>query len=64
MEAGRAELLTQQTRRDCSGSARVEVCASETCRFVVPFVAPDTQAAIVEATHAARRQAKRLLGAA
>lgn len=64
MEAGRAGLLTQQTRRDYSGSAQVEVYAYETCRFVIPFAAPDTQAAIVEAAHAARRQAKRLLEAA
>lgn len=64
MKAGRAELLTQQTRRDCSGSAQIGIYAFEICRLIISFVAPDAQAAIVAAAHAARRQAKRLLEAA
>ncbi len=56
-----------QTRRDCTGSAQVELYPSDIARFTVPFVDEEVQKQIVsdvEASHISRRRAKYLLSAA
>ena len=53
-----------QTRRDCTGSAQVELYASDIRKFLVPFVAPEIESEIVdcvERSHVAKRRAKALL---
>ena len=53
-----------QTRRQCTGSAQVEIYPADIARFVIPFVDAVTQETIAEKmreSYAARREAKALL---
>ena len=57
----------EQCAAACTGSIQQHLYSEDISDLFIPFVAADTQAAIVaavEAAHAARRQAKRLLEAA